>query len=107
MTENDPDDANHVTYGLVMPFIVTTSHGGPYEDKAFVAGWAAGWLDAMLATARPLGATIERYVPPGLMPQLELVAMHHGYTVTSEPWDQYPDDYTLATFAPALVLEEG
>lgn len=33
---------------LVMPFVVCTSEGGPYEDESFVAGWDLGTLDARL-----------------------------------------------------------
>ena len=88
-------------FGLVMPFVVTVSHGGPYDDSAFVAGWEAGWLDVMLLSARPLGVTVERYVNPALIPQLDLLAMRHGYTLNSEPWDESPDDWTRVTFSPA------
>jgi hypothetical protein len=93
-------------FGLVMPFVVTTSNGGPYADDAFVAGWEGGWLDAMLLVCRPLGVTIERYVIPSLVPQLDLLAMRHRYTMTAQPWDEDPDEWVLVSFAPAAVEAE-
>jgi len=87
-------------YGLVMPFVVTTSHDGPYADDAFVAGYQAGQLDLLLPIVAQFGSTVERYVPPALVPQLDLIAMRHGYTLTAVPWDDHPDDYTLCTFTP-------
>ena len=100
------DNETPAGYGLVMPFVVTVSQGGPYDDNAFVAGWEAGWLDAMLLACRPLGATVERYVDSSLVPQLDLVAMRHRYTMTVEPWEEHPDDWSFVTFAPGLVGEE-
>lgn len=97
------DDAHE--YGLVMPFVVCEDQGGPYDAKAFVAGYTASNLDETLrnlAHVRANGlvvATIKRYVPPALVPQLDLIAMRHGFTLTTEPWDEHPEEWTLATFA--------
>ena len=98
MSVNPDFEAN---YGLVMPFVVTASIGGPYDDTAFVAGYEAGWLDLMLSITNKVGADVRRYVPPELVAQLDLIAMRHGYKLTTEPWDEAPDEWTLATFAAA------
>lgn len=94
------DDEHEATHGLVMPFVVTTSHGGPYDDKAFVAGYTAGRIDAKLEAVRTIYAKIEAYVDPALVPQLDLIAMQHGYSFTHKPWDDFPYEWTRATFEP-------
>lgn len=83
-------DDESAKYGLVMPFVVVDSVGGPYEDAAFVAGWDCAVMDealAALAAQRRNGltaATVQRYVKPEAVPQLDLVAMQHGFTLTAE-----------------------
>lgn len=94
----------HSEYGHVMPFIVCASRGGPYDDKAFVAGARFGALDQRLAV-RP-AVVIQSYEPPELLSQLDLLAMHHGYEMTSEPWEQAPDEWALVTFRPSSTLRE-
>lgn len=94
------DDANR-EYGLVMPFVVCEDQGGPFPAGAFVAGWTCGVLDALLPLVKPHGCTVERYVDPRIVPQLDLIAMRHGFEMTSEPWEEHPDEYTLVTFKPA------
>lgn len=73
---------NEGTYELVMPFVLTRSEGGPYDDAAFSAGMTCGqlWTELMIlakhgATPRP------RYVQPEHVPQIDLIAMHYGYTL--------------------------
>ena len=103
MTAPD-DDNDEADYGLVMPFVVCQSEGGPYESQAFVSGVSCGVIDetlrqlAALAQHGLTAATVERYVAPALLPQLDLVAMRHGFTLTSEAWDEHPDEWALATF---------
>ena len=65
---------------IVMPFMVCESKGGPYDDAAFVAGFRAGIIDAYLATDpnNPVPETF--FTEPELIPQLDLIAMRHGYT---------------------------
>lgn len=82
-------------YELVMPFVSCISQGGPYEDEAFVAGFQVGGVDALLAA----GMT----PPPGqpyyrsLLPQLDLVAMRHGRTVTVEGCGPREDEPLMAS----------
>lgn len=75
---NDGHD-HEVGYSLLVPFVVTANHGGPFDDAAFVAGWEMGALyqrcalmDAMQIPA--LLATIRRTN----LPQADLIAMHYG-----------------------------
>jgi len=83
-------------FGLLMPFVVCQSQGGPYEDEAFVAGFTCAFIEALMT--HPLGSTIQRPVPPALLPQLDLIAMRHGWTMSSEPWDEAPDEWAFAEF---------
>lgn len=74
-----------------MPFVVCASQGGPHDDGPFVAGYECGWLDATLAAGPD---TVSRYMRADSLPQVDLIAMRHGYTVTSTPWDEHPDEWT-------------
>lgn len=78
------------SYGLVFPFVVCASNGGPYDDHAFVAGARFG---ALSAKAEAGGQRIESYEPPELVEQIDLLAMHYGYSLASEPWDGAPDEW--------------
>jgi hypothetical protein len=99
---NPPEESGE--YELVMPFVVTESAGGPYADNAFVAGYACGSIDAELSMLSMLPQGIpalpgSRYVPTGIVPQLDLIAMNYGYVINSEPWDEHPDEWTRIDFA--------
>lgn len=76
------DDEDEVSYGLVMPFMCVTSNGGTLDDHAFVAGYRCGEIAAKLST-RP--AIHQVMVEPDIVQQLDLIAMHHGFTLTTEP----------------------
>lgn len=82
-------------YGLVMPFVVCASKGGPYADESFVAGVRFGEMTMRLEAGE---TPVVSYEPPALVPQFDLLAMHCGYRLTSEPWDEHPDDWSLVTF---------
>ena len=97
---SDEDEAEGPSYRLVMPLICCEDHGGPYHAPSFVAGARYAQVNNALRTIRPLGiATYAIYVEPELIPQLDLLAMHEGWTLKSEPWEDAPDEWTLATFA--------
>lgn len=66
---------------LILPFVVCESHGGPYEDQAFAAGYAAGHLAARMEVAEVLGVDAISYpiVRRALLPQVELIGMHYGF----------------------------
>lgn len=100
MTSGERDQSAEGEYRLVMPFVVTTSVGGPYDDAAFTAGWNMGRIDYELEMCAKMGA-IPRpvYMNTPLTPQIDLLAMKHGFIVQSEPWDEHPDEWTRFDFA--------
>lgn len=69
-----PDDPD---YSMVMPFVVTTDNGGPYEPTAFVAGVYFGEASVLLPLLK-FGALYRRYVPTPLAGQLDLLCMADG-----------------------------
>jgi hypothetical protein len=95
-------DDRDCCYTLLFPFVVCQTHGGPYDDEAFVAGVHFGGLYQQMADGMVPGPA---YVPPELVAQLDLAAMHHGLTVTSQPWAEYPEEWTLVTFGLAVTTE--
>lgn len=85
-------------YSLVMPFVVCASQGGPYEDQAFVAGYQAGLLDKALSVMAAIGGgELTSTVVTALVPQLDLVAMKHGFAMEAEPCAD-AEGWTFATF---------
>jgi len=82
-------------YGLVMPFLCVQDHGGPLDPKAFVHGVRFGTADCELK-AKPKEYQV--YDAPFMEKQYDLLAMHRGYLLTAEPWDEHPDEYALFTF---------
>lgn len=83
-------------FGLLMPFVVVESKGGPYVDDAYVAGFEAGRIDGQLNVG-PRRLTTLAHV--GNLPQLDLLAMNQGYAMTSvEPEG---DGWATVTFEPA------
>lgn len=106
---SDADD-DAVDYALVMPFVVCESKGGPYDDDAFTAGFTAGRIDVWLkvlptleAIGGPFSTAEPEMVRSALVPQLDLIAMRHGYVIDAEPWAEHPDEWTAVRFrrAPA------
>jgi hypothetical protein len=83
----DDDAEAATTWGLLYPFVVVTSAGGPYDDESFVAGVQLGQLDQVLRTAESLPcAQVTVTVYTALLPQLELAGMARGFPVMiSEP----------------------
>ena len=81
-----------------MPFVVCQSQGGPYDDTAFVAGARFGQIEHEAKTILP-GRQKQWWSEPGLVPQLDLVAMENGLNMTTEPWDEHPDEWVLVTFS--------
>lgn len=80
------DPAEEASYDLVIPFVACTSKGGLYDDGSFVAGYQAGRIDHALAVMAAIGGTeAKATVATALVRQLDLIAMHHGFKVESEP----------------------
>ena len=82
-------------YSLVMPFVVVKSNGGPYDDTSFAAGAHYAYIaNALKKKPETLDAT--EY--PDLVPQLDLLAMHEGYALSTWPWDEHPDEWVHVHF---------
>lgn len=79
----DDDGGGGGEYSLVMPFKVCATYGGPFDDESYVCGFEAGALDARLHYARPL--TVSLPVHAANVEQFDLIAMKHGYKMTTEP----------------------
>lgn len=93
----EPDEPIPDAHSLVIPFVTVTSRGGPHDDASFVAGYEAGLIDARLAVGDRIGMnTYRTTVHTDLIRQHDLVAMHHGYTLTHEPAGV--DGWSVATF---------
>jgi len=88
-----------VDRSLVMPFVVCQSKGGPYDDSSFTAGFAAGMLWIQLGLGElGLGRLPEpQAMRNDLLPQVDLIAMHHGWTTRVEPYD---DEWAMVEFVP-------
>ena len=84
------------SYGLSLPFVCVESVGGPYEDEAFVAGFQVGSIVAALSSASTqyLDATVRS----GVVDQLDLAAVAHGYQMTREAWSEAPEEWTFVKF---------
>lgn len=75
-------DPSNADFTPVMPFVLCKSEGGPYDDTAFVAGATCGALIEELRVLRLTTATPhERYMNAKYIPQIDLIAMAHGYTI--------------------------
>lgn len=100
MSDDNTFEEDGVEYGLVMPFVVVKSKGGPYDDDSFVAGWRAGVIDKQLEAHDSPAVDGESpiSVETALLPQLDLIAMSHGYHMKFVPWtDEF---WSLVTFTP-------
>lgn len=82
--------------GLVMPFVVCASKGGPYDDASFVAGFECGQIDRQLGQEAPRRYAPDLPVHAGNVPQLDLIAMRNGYVVTFE--DSMTEGWVYAVF---------
>jgi hypothetical protein len=82
------DEGNETEYGLVMPFVVCASQGGPFDDDAYVAGYEAGLLDARLSSVEYDSLLVEGHldgvIHAGNQPQVDLIAMKHDLVAQFE-----------------------
>ncbi len=76
------NDEDEVTFGLVMPFVVAQSQGGPFEDQAYIAGYEMGLLAAELEHSRP--HYLRRTLHTANLRQVDLIAMRYGYSLRSQ-----------------------
>ena len=75
---------------VVVPLVVTSTTGGPFDERAYRAGWEAGQLDATLEAGKPESARF--VVRRGNQPQVDLICMKHGYTIVESK--QIPNNET-------------
>jgi hypothetical protein len=90
-------------FGLMMPFVVCASNGGPYDDEPYCAGFEAGMVDTILATTLPGINQMSRPVRTDNLPQIDLIAMQHGWTITPTVDDEHPE-WTTVTFSRRVPL---
>ena len=85
-------DEDH-EFDLLIPFVCVTSVGGPFDDDSFVAGIEFERIAHTLNTLKSIDITwYETNIRPALLKQVDLVAMHYGWTCTELP---VPDDVDL------------
>lgn len=72
-----------MTMRVGLPFVVTVSVGGPFEDRAFMAGYQMGRVVEGLRAAVEIDATTVRFLRVNrlLLPQIEMDGEAHGYGV--------------------------
>lgn len=93
-----PDEPIEAEYTSVMPFVLCKTNGGPYDDSAFVAGATCGALDEELRILALSRATPrERYINAAYLPQVDLIAMQHGYTTSLGELDE-ASGWQIVTF---------
>lgn len=98
---------SEATYEPVMPFVVCRDHGGPYGAKAFVAGYTAGHLDATLRAMKGTAGMVTMWVSPDLVPQLDLIAMHHGMALRAFESDESGEWVRVQVGADFLLSDRG
>lgn len=103
MSDDNTFEEDGIEYGLVMPFVVVSSTGGPYDDDAFAAGWHCAQIDEALAAGR-MGDVANISVRTAILPQLDLIALRRGATMKSWPTDY--DEWTIVMFSPMMNIEE-
>lgn len=79
---HEPDDRERESFRLAMPFVSVRSVGGAFDDDSYVAGYECGCIDVELRS-KPL--TYKRILHTGNLPQLDLIAMKHGYVCHHRP----------------------
>lgn len=100
MTVDDQGSRDH--HGnIVMPWVVTTSTGGPYDDRSFAAGFQAGAIisDINRFAAERRWPSISGTVYTAVIPQLDQIAMAYGVVCRSEPCPGHDDwSHVIFTF---------
>jgi hypothetical protein len=91
-------DEDEVACELAMPFVVCRSQNGPYDDEAFVAGWALACIDVRLTQCAVDRLPLNVPVRTPSLPQAELIAMSHGYLTAVELYEDAPEEWSMVTF---------
>lgn len=96
-------DAVGHTHELVVPFVVVKSAGGPYDDDAYVAGYECAFAHQLIANdAEVIYSGF--VVHTANLPQIDLLAMHHGYTMHAA--DTEDPSWSVVVFDPVTKLQE-
>ncbi len=91
---------SEATFELAMPFVVCKSKGGPYDDAAYVAGWEGAYWDLELQRMGEFttGSIVVASIHTDNQPQIDLIAMKHGWSATYEPQDADTPEWMTVTF---------
>lgn len=101
MTDIDPDQPQQPGMGLIVPFTACASQGGPFDDEAFINGVDCGVLHAEMRMLGTVGATpLARWVKPGILDQLDLIAMANRYVMKRGETDE-ASGCVWCSFSPA------
>lgn len=84
-----------------VPFVVTASQGGLYDDMSFIAGAQLGTACASIAHH---GCLSHQHFLRGLLPQLDLLAMAYGLQMSVGEPEEYDGEDCWA--APAEQSED-
>lgn len=87
---------------VVTPLVVCATQGGPYDDESFLAGcYFEEWWKRLSIGDPEIAAGL---VPTGLVPQLDLLAMAHGFDFEAEDKE---DGWSFVIFTRAFGDEDG
>jgi hypothetical protein len=84
-----------------LPFVAVISEGGPYDDRAYEAGFQMGQLDIILGIPYVVYHTTVTYTTN--VKQADLIAMHHGFKMEIESEE---DEWTTLTFSVVCTCDE-
>jgi hypothetical protein len=108
VTTPDHTQPEPETWGLVVPFVVCASKGGPYDDDSFTAGFAAGEIDkALTVLAAAGGDRLRTTVRTALVRQIELLAMNRGFPVMTAAEVEATEDYDAMPEWSVIEISRG
>jgi hypothetical protein len=100
MSADEQDQPESAEYSLVMPFVTVVSKGGPHDDASYVAGYEAATFSARLEVAASVGAAETQWAVAHTsnLPQLDLIAMQHDFTLVRDDFEGEWPEYTQVRF---------
>lgn len=78
-----------------VPFTVTQSHGGPYEDESFISGFYMGTLNTVLCSGQRMPDSFVMPMYSNVVDQADLICMRHGWI--AEVLEEQ-DDWSVVRF---------
>jgi hypothetical protein len=103
MPDTDDHDHGDVEYGLVMPFVVCASKGGPFDDDAYVCGYEMGVLAEELR--RTTEAVVGKTIHTQNVPQADLLGMEAGFQVESRPAEMFGETWSYVRFTKPVLID--